>query len=71
MEIKTKYNIQDEVWYLWENKIATNWISMIEISARYEYGQISKPFIKYTIGTSIGLPEERLFISREELLKSL
>ena len=71
MEIKTKFNIKDEVWYLFENKIHTGWISRIETDSKYEYGQLSKVYIKYTIGVSIELSEDRLFSTKEDLLKSL
>lgn len=73
MEIKTKYNIEDEVYALYKNKVAKVKIKGIESSVG-NFGTI----IKYTTDMVEGLfesnkvfTEEELFKTKEELLKSL
>lgn len=73
IEIKTKYNIEDEVYALHKNKVAKVKIKGIGSSVS-NFGTI----IKYTTDMVEGLfesnkvfTEEELFKTKEELLKSL
>lgn len=72
MEIKTKYNIGDEVWYMENNKVCCDKISAVHLHI-YEYDQI----INYSFGLTdctklyIHVDESKLFPSKQELLDSL
>lgn len=71
MTIETKYNIDDEVWLMKENKPTTRVISFIEVIAA---STTSKSFIRYglkTEGVVERVVESLLFPTKEELLKSL
>ena len=70
MTIETKYNIGDDVWLLYNNKAVSSRIFRIEVkvdlhlSARIKY---------YLSGSDIAefYSEDKLFPTKEELLKSL
>lgn len=80
MEIKTKYNINDEVYFIHGNKIRYNKIYRIDIII-YEENDKVIPRIKYTIDLGIktgrvcdtitSREEEELFSTKEELIKSI
>ena len=75
MEIKTKYDIGDEVWIEFANSPTQGIIKRIDISARVEYKNIiSIQNISYDIrvGNCIfTFYEHGIFPTKEELLKSL
>lgn len=72
MKIETKYNIGDKVWL-----IAKNEIVQLEIQSVSPYYCRSFQYIKYGFGRSNYtnlfdlFEEEKLFPTKEELLKSL
>lgn len=73
MEIKTKYNLDDEVYTLHKNKVAKVKIRGVECVVCNSWS-----IIKYTTDIVEGLfetgkvfKEEELFKTKEELLKSL
>lgn len=71
MKIETKYNIDDEVWLMKENKPTKRVVSFIEIIAA---STTSKSFIQYGLkfeGEVERVVENKLFPTKEELLKSL
>lgn len=80
MEIKTKYNIGDKVYFIHGNKITCNKIISIDISI-YDRKNNGIPKIEYTIdfGFRTGKisdtltirPEEELYSTKEELIKSI
>lgn len=80
MEIKTKYNINDEVYFIHGNKIRYNKIYRIDITIHEENDKVI-PKIKYTIDlgfktgrvcdTITSREEEELFATKEELFKTL
>lgn len=72
MEIKTKYNIRDRVYILFDNKVEDFIIEAITIVAHREY-PISICYISYNIipGENTRFDEEKVFPTKEELLKSL
>ncbi|MEE1303843.1 MAG: hypothetical protein U0K68_01630 [Agathobacter sp.] len=76
MTIKTKYNIGDKVWLMWYNKpiqarimkIKTNTIEVSKFCIR----TFKETTIEYIIEMdSAVMSEDRLFPTKEELLKSL
>ena len=74
MTIDTKYKIGDEVWVRPTNYIEKGIIESIEVSARMEYGIITRKCISYGVKIDNCLfvfYEHGLFSTKEELLKSL
>ena len=68
MELESKYSIGDKVWMITDNKIDTFEIQgvMINVTSPENVN------ITYQFGDSVfGYPENKLFPSKEELLKSL
>lgn len=76
MTIETKYNIGDEVWFMYDNKATTMTIEYIEVTCAFKsnkHGDYVRE-IKVTyldIAASHRLSEHKLFPTKEELLKSL
>ena len=68
MTIETKYNIGDEVWFMYENRAHKSKINAIYVSF-YEDMQT----VKYSFGNYIYefKQNEELYLTKEELLKSL
>lgn len=65
MEIKTKYNIGDKVWFMHDNKCVLKKVENIRID-------VDDMYIQYIFnGNEIWLSEKHLFSTKEELLKSL
>lgn len=80
MEIKTKYNIGDDVYFIHGNKIRHNKITRIDISIREERNkEVIIPRIEYTIdlGFRTGRISETsriecdIYSTKEELIKSI
>lgn len=76
MTIETKYNIGDEVWFMYENKATTMIIEYIEVICGFKLNKHGDEVreIKVTyldISASHRLSEHKLFPTKEELLKSL
>lgn len=74
MEIKTKYNIKDEVAWLEDNKVHAGEITAIH----FHQWKNSSVTIEYTVEEAVldesgvrVVYEKNLFSSKEELLKSL
>ena len=68
METKTKYNIGDKVWLIRDNRAQRSDITRVVISAE------SPDKYEVSYGLHYGdteYPEDQLFRSKEELLKSL
>jgi hypothetical protein len=70
MTIETKYNIGDEVWLLYNNKAVSSRIFRIEVKVDL---RLSARIIYYLSGSNIDefCSEDKLFRTKEELLKSL
>lgn len=67
MEIKTKFNIGDKVWTIYNDKVQTITINKIKIEC-----SSSQPIITYMQDyVSDYFDEKKLFKTKEELLKSL
>lgn len=66
MTIETKYNIGDEVWFIYENKPCFEQINGISIRPTVRI------FYRFQVGlTEISKMEKEVFKTKEELLKSL
>ena len=71
MDIKTKYDIGQSVFYMDNNKVKTDKIDQIHIDARYNAEDI-KVRISYSLFTTTKFYDDKeLFLTKEELLKSL
>ena len=71
MDIKTKYDIGQSVFYMDNNKVKTDKIDRIHIEVRYDPNEI-KVRMSYTLfPTTKSYIDEELFLTKEELLKSL
>lgn len=67
MDIQTKYDIGDRVWYISSNKATDSDITGVNITV----GEFEKTDIKYILHYDELLPENKLFETKEKLLKSL
>lgn len=82
MDIKTKFNIGNKVFFMHQNKVASANIEAIDIQVKkemvtnkpnpYGYDIIDNPYIFYKMeGFSLSLLESALFSSKQELIESL
>jgi hypothetical protein len=72
MTITTKFNTGDIVWRMDTNKPVCQIITHISISASSGYGDMQgSTKIYYFFNGNIGICEEEVFATKEELLKSL
>lgn len=72
MEITTKYNLEDTVYFMQDNKLKSAEIVGVNVSIRTGASR----YIEYKVYRSndireLNINEEDLFTSKEELLKSL
>lgn len=70
MTIKTKFNINESVFFISHNKIQCAIIKGISVYIN----SLNKQYIKYNIVNSeegIFIDEEKIFITKQDLLKSL
>lgn len=71
MTIETKYNIGDEVWFIWENIVQSAKIDGIwRITVNPEKSVIYQLDMKWNEAPLL-FKENALFSSKEELIKSL
>ena len=73
MTIDTKYKIGDEVWVRYANNIEKCTIHAIDVSARMEYGIVTRRCVSYDVkidNCSFTFYEHGIFSTREELLKN-
>jgi hypothetical protein len=68
MTIETKYNIGDEVWCMKDNRCRCTKVESIRIMIHHYTSSIE---IGYFIEAGEWIEEERIFPTKEELLKSL
>ena len=72
MEIKTKYSINETVVFLADNKIFTGSITAVHITVRKDvYVTYDVSCIIPDCAEFIGLASNRLFKTKEDLIKSL
>ena len=67
MEVQTKFNINDTVWVVVDNKVTQRRITGIEISVE----DPSLPKITYATISDIKYPEQDVFKTKQELIDSL
>ena len=76
MEIKTKYDIGQRVFYMNNNQVKESVINQILAEVRYRIGYKRKAYIEmsvsyYLVDSNLLYEEGKLFHTKEELLKSL
>lgn len=70
MTVKTKFNVDDKVYFIYNNKVYYAPIRSINILVTYTYSVKIKYTVNYDSLTT-SLCEESIFKTKEELLKSL
>jgi len=71
MNINTKFNIGNTVFFIWKNRVGSDIVILIHIKVNGNF-DIPKIEINYTIDNNkFVFPEEQLFISKELLLTYL
>ena len=74
MKIETRFNVDDEVYFMHENKVASAQVATVHVYTHKPLGDrvviSTKYYLKHS-GKSDGYMEDALFASKEELLKSL
>ena len=72
MEIKTKFNLRQKVYFMWGNKVQSLQIDSISAKAIAIGGGENDIEISYKLcGLTDSFDEKNLFATKEELLKSL
>lgn len=67
MEVQTKFNINDTVWVVSDNKVVQRKITGVEITVV----DPSKPEIIYATIGDIKYPEQDVFKTKQEIIDSL
>ena len=74
MKIETRFNVDDKVYFMHDNRVATGQVAAVQVYAHKPYSDkvvtVTKYYLKYSC-KSDGYMEDALFASKEELLKSL
>ena len=68
MDIKTKFNVGDKVFYMRDNRVQSGEVRGMEV---FIHGSEANVIVYVSPGDSRGYTEDFLFGSKEELLKSL
>ena len=72
MDIKAKYGLGQSVFFMKDNKVETSAIKQISIDVWYnKYKEISMRIQYYLFSADQFYKEDNLFLTKEELLKSL
>lgn len=72
MDIKTKYDIGQRVFFMKDDKVETSAIKQISIAVWYnKYKEIRMSIHYYLFSADQFYEEDNLFLTKEELLKSL
>lgn len=74
MKIETRFNVDDNVYFMHENRVATGKVAVVQFYAHKPYNDKVVAGTKYYLknsGKSDGYMEEELFASKQELLNSL
>ena len=72
MDIKAKYGLGQSVFFMKDNKVETSAIKQISIDVWYnKYKEISMRIQYYLFSADQFYEEDNLFLTKEELLKSL
>ena len=71
MNIKTKFNLNDEVYYMDDNKPRKSWIKSVNININYSE-TLAQMYINYTLAHSGRIfAEKDLYLNIEELKNSV
>lgn len=70
MKIETKFNLDDEVFVIWENKVCHAVVTAIDIHISCLPMKIIYQ-VQFETAGIIGFYEERLFATKQELIDSL
>ena len=74
MKIETRFNVDDNVYFMHENRVATAQVATVQVFAHKSLGDRvaigTKYYLKH-LGKSDGYMEDALFASKQELLNSL
>ena len=68
MDIKTKFNVGDKVFYMRDNRVQSGEVKGMEVLIHISKANV---IVYVSPGDSRGYTEDVLFESKEELLKSL
>ena len=68
MEIKTKFNVGDKVFYMKDNRVQSGEVRGMQVLIHRSEANI---IVYVSLGDKRGYSEDFLFESKEELLKSL
>lgn len=74
MKIETRFNVDDNVYFMHDNRVATGQVAVIQVFASNPYkDKVVTDTIYYlkNSGKNDGYMEDALFASKEELLNSL
>lgn len=75
MKIETRFNVDDEVYFMHDNRVAIGNVATIQVYTHKPLGNEIVISVKYYLkGCSVqsnGYIEEELFASKQELLNSL
>ena len=74
MKIETRFNVDDEVYFMHENKVASAQVAVVQVYSHKPHGDRVVTSAKYylkRLGKSDGYLEDALFASKQELLNSL
>ena len=72
MDIKTKYDIGQSVFFMDNNRVQVGKIDQIHIEVRYNGGEDNKVRISYSLFTTTKFyGDKELFLTKEELIESL
>lgn len=71
MDIHTKYNICDEVWFMKDNKPTKETIWTITIKIRYKGSGQSWAEVIYNVGTGTEVDQADLYPTKKDLIESL
>lgn len=72
MEIKTKFNLRQKVYFMWSNKVHSLQIDSISVKVIALGGEEKEIEISYKLcGLTDSFDEKEIFATKEELLKYL
>lgn len=72
MTIETKYNIGDKVWFMYDNSVRSATVIKIDVLIEKNKNRTSiHKTISYGLFDYFKYPEDKLFPTKKELLKSL
>lgn len=71
MKVESKFDIGDTVFYILNNKVNSGMITLVNISVKESFNTTYTDVLYRVNNQDIDYREEKLFPTKEELLKSL